>query len=300
MSLTNKLEYIANEARENFSDRMWWRHRIGNRIISPVHLNVHPRRTGSTYVLDEDWDILVVLDGCRADLLEEVVDTNRFDSYRRILSPGSKTPEWAQQNFAGQNCGDIVYITSNGQVSKALDPTFHAMIEVWKETDGVPRPEDITEAAVAASQDYPDKRLVIHYLQPHRPFITSDERFSEGFTDNPWQALGNGTVNQETVWELYRENLRVVFDEAYELAEMLPGRAVLTSDHGNLMGERTWPIPIRLYGHPGGVRHLRLVEVPWGVIESEKRPEIRDGGIRSVGATDTNQVEKHLSELGYL
>jgi hypothetical protein len=300
MSVLDGLSYALTELRENWSDGMWWRHRIGNRVIGPLHLGLYPGRNGSTYVSDADWDVLIVLDGCRADLFEAVVDTDRFDAYRRVASPGSKTPEWARENFAADDHGDTVYVASNGQVSKALGPTFHEMREVWRDTDGVPRPEDITAAARAAHEDHPDKRLVVHYLQPHRPFIVADDRFSEGYTDNPWQALAAGEVEFESVWDLYRENLAVVVDDAFELAAELPGRVVVTSDHGNLLGERTWPLPIRLFGHPGGVRHPALVTVPWAVIEADERPDVTSDGVGALDDADVDAVEDHLSDLGYL
>lgn len=300
MSLTETLSYAVDELRENWNDPMWWRHRIGNRVNGSFQANVYPGRKGSTYVSEADWDVLIVLDGCRADLFEEIVDTGRFDSYRRVKSPGSKTPEWAQQNFGDEKFGDTVYIASNGQVSKAIDPAFHQMIEVWQSTDGVPYPEDISEAARAASRDYPNKRIIAHYLQPHRPFIVSEDRFSEGFTDNPWQALAIGDVDRETVWDLYRKNLEAVITDAFDLAATLPGRVVITSDHGNLLGERTYPVPIGLYGHPGGVRHPGLVDVPWGVIEDTERPEIVDDGIGAVETFDRDAVHDHLADLGYV
>lgn len=299
MSLIETFPYAASELRENWNDSMWWRHRIGNRINGSFQVNVYPGRDGSAYVSEADWDILIVLDGCRADLLEEVVDISLFDSYRRVQSPGSKTPEWAQQNFGDGEFGDVVYIASNGQVSNAIDPTFHRMIEVWQSTDGVPYPEDISEAARAAGRDYPDKRIIAHYLQPHRPFIVSKDRFSEGFTDNPWQALAVGETDYETIWDLYRRNLEAVLEDVFDIAEALPGRVVITSDHGNLLGERTYPIPIRLYGHPGGVRHPALVDVPWGVIESDERPTIRSGEIGEV-EQEGEAVREHLADLGYL
>jgi len=299
MTFADKLSYVVEELRKNWSDRMWWRHRIGNRVNGAFNLNVHPGRGGSTYVSDAEWDLLIVLDGCRADLFEEVVDTDRFDSYRRVKSPGSKTPEWAVQNFGDGTHADTVYIASNGQVSNALDPTFHRMIEVWQTTEDVPYPEDITRAAKAAHRDYPDKRIIAHYLQPHRPFIVSEDRFSEGFTDNPWQALAVGDVDRDTVWDLYRRNLEVVVDDAFELAESIPGRVVVTSDHGNLVGERTWPVPIKMYGHPGGIRHPGLIDVPWGVIESDERPTITASDVGEIDA-DEDGVQEHLADLGYL
>lgn len=299
MSLIDTVRYASDELRENWRDRMWWRHRIGARVIGPFHTNVYPTRRGSTYVLDGDWDVLIVLDACRADLFEEVVDTDRFDAYRRIKSPGSRTPEWSRENFRGHELGDVVYVASNGFATTVLGDTFHEIVKVWEGVDGVPTPSDMTEAARTAHEEYLNKRLIVHYLQPHRPFLHSDIGFDETIADNPWRALGNGRIDRDIVWELYRENLERVFQRAFELADELPGRAVITSDHGNLVGERTYPIPIRLYGHPEGVRHPGLVEVPWAVLEDESRPRIVDDGLGSVSEADET-IRAHLEDLGYV
>jgi hypothetical protein len=298
---TDTLKHVYTELKDNYDDRMWWRHRIGARVIGPFHTTVYPKRTGSTYVMHEDWDVLIVLDACRADLFEAVVDTDRFDAYRRVRSPGSRTPEWARQNFAGGAYGDTVYVSSNGWVSTVLDDTFHHLREVWKETDGPCLPGDITSAAREVHDEHPDKRIVVHYLQPHRPFITSEIGFDDSFTDNPWRALGNGEIDRETIWGLYEENLEAVFEEAFELAQELPGRAVMTADHGNLLGERTYPIPIRLFGHPEGVRHPGLVDVPWAVLNSRDRPEIVDEGVSAAPKDGSDEsVTDHLRALGYV
>lgn len=299
--MIDKLQHGFEELSQNYDDPMWWRHRIGNRIIGPIHTNVYPRREGSTYLKDEDWDNLIVLDGCRADLFEEVVDTEQFDSYSRITSSGSKTPEWAQQNFGDEEHGDIVYISSNGWISNVLDGQFHKLIEVWRETDGVPYPEDITRAALDAHEKYPDKRLVVHYLQPHRPFITSDIGFQEGFTDNPWKALARDEVTREQIWNAYQENLEVVMDDALQMMEVLPGRNVMTADHGNLLGEDAGWIPFTLYGHPGGVRAPGLIDVPWAIQESDQRPTIHEGDTHHSESDEMEEeIQSHLEDLGYL
>lgn len=44
------------------------------------------------------------------------------------------------------------------------------------------------------------------------------------------------------------------------------GTTVVTSDHGNHLGEFATPFPIRLYGHPEGIRTPELIRVPWLVV----------------------------------
>lgn len=57
--------------------------------------------------------------------------------------------------------------------------------------------------------------------------------------------------------KIYEENLRLALEEVSKLKERLPGTMVVTSDHGDLLGEN------RLYGHPTWSNHPILREVPW-------------------------------------
>lgn len=40
-------------------------------------------------------------------------------------------------------------------------------------------PDPVVEAAIAAHEAYPSKRLVAHFMQPHRPFV-GEERLHFG------------------------------------------------------------------------------------------------------------------------
>jgi len=71
-----------------------------------------------------------------------------------------------------------VYVTANPQFHKIreeLDCEFHAVIDCWWEDwdDAVQtvRPETTTSAALKAAAEYPEKRLFVHFNQPHVPFI---------------------------------------------------------------------------------------------------------------------------------
>lgn len=258
--------------------------------------------------MDEKWNTLIVLDGCREDLFREVVDTSRFDSYETRTSAGSATNEWTKKNFAGQALTDTVYVTGNPVVSRQVQTAFHAFIEVWRdgfdENYGTVPPEPVTKAAIEAREEFPDKRLIVHYMQPHYPFIGYPElRYTTfGGTDeikvesaktgasDVWEALGKGLVDKETVGEAYAKNLEIVMKSADGLIEAEGGKSVVTADHGNLLGERVSPLRVRLYGHPPYIHHPALREVPWAVTgESDNIEE------RQVDA----DVDDQLHSLGY-
>lgn len=312
-----KLKYVVREIADNYDDRRWWRHRVNHRVNGPIQ-SLYPGYDDSVDVMDEDWDNFVVLDACRADLFEEVVDTTRFDSYETRESHGSATPEWLQRNFTGEY-GDTVYVSANPQVTKHANGQFHRLIQVWKDEfsddNRKVMPDPVTDAAIEAANEYPDKRLIVHYMQPHVPFVTTDELYYGGmytpekviegnpdFTEyrnarNVWEALELGLVDLDTVWKYYRENLEVAMESVWRLLDAIDGRTVVTSDHGNLVGERGWPVPLKTYGHPTGIRMKNLISVPWAVSDGKRR-EVASGDIERK-AVDEDEIADRLRDLGY-
>lgn len=298
--------YPFREVYNNYNDSMWWRDRITQRVLRPIHA----RQYDSEFqVMKEGWNTLIILDGCREDLFREVVDISEFDSYEIRTSAGSATNEWVERNFDGQALTDTVYVTGNPVVSREVQTAFHAFIEVWR--DGFDRelgtvpPDQVTEAAIEAQQEYPDKRLIVHYLQPHYPFIgypelqystfeatgeMAVESANKGASD-VWDALGEGLVGYDTVWEAYTENLNVVMKDINKLLESTQGKSVVTADHGNLLGERVSPLGIRLYGHPPYIYHPDLRHVPWAVTGEDS-----DKSEQQVNP----DVEEKLRSLGYV
>lgn len=286
------LSYLIDELRDNITDSFWVRHRIANHIVGRANL-IHPGRDGVD-LTERQWDNLIILDGCRYDIFDEVMDGHQ--DYRSVNSLGSKTPEWAIQNFGGGTFPDVVYLSSNPWVQRVLGNPFHKLIDVWEEVDGTVSPAEMYERALEAHETYPDKRLVVHFLQPHRPFLNSEN----GLDDNsPWRAVADGSLPYGIVWREYRENLELVIPYALELIDELDGWSILTSDHGNMMGERAPTIPIRIYGHPGWVRAAELVEVPYMEFTDGPRRRTTSGEVGPVAEHDRDVVAQRLQDLGY-
>lgn len=71
--------------------------------------------------------------------------------------------------------------------------------------------------------------------------------------------------------QAYMENLKLVLPYVANLVEQLSGVIVVSSDHGERLGENGF------YGHTGGSTNTVLIEVPWLVIEKkEKRKDIEE------------------------
>lgn len=283
-------------------DPHWYRQRVVHRLLRPVHRHLPD---GGIDFMDQDWDNLLILDGCRADLFRETVDPSPFDAYDDRTSVGSATPEWARKTFRGREFPDTVYVSGNPQISRYGNDSFHRLYELWDtdftEDHRTILPEAITATTLDAHEKHPNKRLVAHFMQPHHPFIaTPDSPLNPTHNPDapdPWIALSRGEVERDTVWTEYSRNLNLVMNHVVRLLDELNGKTVVTSDHGNLLGERLLPIPIRMYGHPREVRHRDLQRIPWAVADGPRR-DIHTETI-SVNEADSQKIEERLESLGY-
>jgi len=313
-----KLQYVAQEVANNYDDSDWWRQRFQHRVIGPVTKNLAEE---GIMVMDEDWDNMLVLDACRADTFESIVDIDQFDIYERKTSSASATPEWMQANFKNREFGNTVYVSGNPWVSKIAPHSFHDIKNIWlndydiqkNQLDNVATlaelgisfeetvsAQRVNQSARKTAAEYPDKKLIVHYLQPHAPYIGNHDGTTKSNIPSchPGKHLRRGEVSYDKIVELYQENLEYVWHHARELAEELDGKTIITSDHGEMFGERIFPIlPFRGYDHPIGIHTTELLTVPWAVYDGERR-KITDEGTSSV-TVNTDIADEQLRHLGY-
>lgn len=270
------------------------------------------RRFTADAVFEADWDLLVVLDACRADLWSEVVaseDELPIGSTR--ISPGGTSTEWLTAVFGGRGrseLSNVGYVTANPYSDTHVKRENVGLLdEVWRygwdDDDGTVPPRPVTDAAVRAGRRHDLDRLVVHYMQPHFPSLSRDSEVGttlEAFGDESlgvWNDLRFGRRSVESVWEAYRENLRIVLEDVRLLLSNVDApEAVVTSDHGNAFGERG------IYGHAAGIALRPLREVPWvettatdrGTHEPADPPMECDRR-----AMDESGVEERLRDLGY-
>jgi hypothetical protein len=322
----NTIKYTYNEVKENGKSWRWWRGRYRDRIFSKLLILTENK---GVYVVDEDWDNLIILDACRYDIFKEL-NTIEGKLESRI-SRGSCTMDFLVENFKNYSkyseLNNIVYVTSNPYVNKYLSGRFHKIYPTWKygwsdKLNTVP-PENVVKDALKACRKHPDKRLIVHFMQPHYPFLdvkffvkTNKAAFNEDkFKDTdvineneypqfglveivnpynskreqiigttPWILLEAGALDRNEVFAAYKNNLKMVLPFVKRLVDILPGKTVVSSDHGNLIAERVHCIlyPFREFGHPCGLYNIKqIVEVPWLIIEKEKleQKEVSDKGI---------------------
>jgi hypothetical protein len=148
------------------------------------------------------------------------------------------------------------------------------------------------EHAIDALIKYPDKRHIIHFLQPHYPYIGCTyedivknakkkmrKRLKEGesvyFGDIKYKRslFSYYTVKPFALMETrfhikaYIKNLIIALPIVEKLINRLPGTTVVSSDHGEALGEKLYPLlPIKFYGHEMNIRIPSLIDLPWLVI----------------------------------
>jgi hypothetical protein len=144
--------------------------------------------------VDAEWDYCLVLDACRYDVFEEVYDDYLDGHLEKRRANGSSTTEWAAKTLVGDL--DMAYFSANPFINSLDRPVSDLkwgasctydwqasdhvaeVVDVWKhgwdEDRGTVPPDALTEAVLErrdlASQH---DRTVVHYIQPHVPFLTN-------------------------------------------------------------------------------------------------------------------------------
>ena len=198
-----------------------------------------------TDIFEEDWDDLVLLDACRYDLFAETVDLD--SSLESRISRGATSREFIRGNFTGAELHETVYVTENGWYFKLRDEIgaeLHAEKRV--EHDGL-YPTPITDAALEPAVQYPNKRLLVHYMHPHYPYLgeTATGDF-DGFDLQTDGLIGDiqrreVSIPDEVMRQAYVETLDAVLNEVAKLLEVFEGKTVVSADHGELLRGQVLP-----------------------------------------------------------
>lgn len=262
-----------------------------------------------TPVWERKWDVLLVLDACRVDMLRDVAEEYTFiggpDEVGTHWSVASKSNDWLRRTFSGEHgdaIGETAYVTGNPFTAKVQFEVEPAVLdEVWRygwdeDLSTIPaRP--ITDRAISTWRAEDVSRMIVHYMQPHGPFVHrpelgsygDPEDFGEGFGDL-WARAGD-EISTEAIWEAYRDNLRYVLSEVELLLDNLAtDGVVITADHGNAIGE------FGVYGHPREMLLPSIRRVPWVRTSGRDTNEYRPTTERDSSSTG---VEDRLRHLGY-
>lgn len=305
---------------------------LKNKIIKKLYyqyvattMSVFSRWPIGTNVFELDWDVLLILDTCRIDALQELSDEYGFlNSVGSITSVGSSSSEWISCTFTDEYedlINKTVYVSANAYAERVLVErefpdsnrglswsnwnTIRAdeLLELdqpWKYAPnphhGHIRPNHITDRAIANHRKHKPERMIVHYSQPHPPYTANadnEDRELYEYEKDPWSYLKSGG-DEENVWNAYLDNLRMVLDQVEIIIDNIDAEKVaISADHGEAFGE--WGI----YWHPMGVLHPKLRKVPWVETTAhdsgEYEPKLDPDEMK-----DHKRVNEHLEDLGYI
>lgn len=222
--------------------------------------------------------------------------------------------EFMEQSFLGETFHDTVYITSNPFAIRLPKDTFFEtlyLIDEWNADIGTIYPEDVIAAAEDIHEEHPDKRLILHFMQPHCPYLGPKatelrERVdlvgyrNEGDGLPIWGAVKEGKVTVDEVRTAYSESLDIVLNGVEKFLVQFDGKTVITADHGEMLGESIITITSRVWGHSEGFSTSTLRVVPWLVVDADERREICSSEpVEFDECLDTDEIAEQLEALGY-
>lgn len=295
--------------------------------LARIHTEVHcSRLTAQEQNIDdlrsEDEWMLIVLDACRFDYFDDLFDQYFEGKSEPVCSVAHDTFEFGRLCWPEQY-DDVSYISGTPVINSGdvefgdeglnalydgYTPSDHLdIVDIWKEgwnpDLGVCPPEPVTDAALADSAD----KKVVHYAQPHTPYIGEEQElgYTSGRHGRPtggrptdeliWNRVREGEITQERLHELYESNLNRVLSEVCRLVMGTEtDRIIITSDHGEALGE------YRMLAHPRK-EHPHIRTVPWAEV-SGVSPEAELGDVNAYesGQGGERDLDEYLKDLGYL
>jgi hypothetical protein len=276
---------------------------------------------------EQDSWLLIVLDACRYPEFSEVAPTVFEGNLKKMTTEGHDTFEYVRSCWP-ESYPDVTYLSgatpvnsgtlefdyeSSAELYDGYVPKDHIgnIVDVWQskwdERLGVVPPWYITPVA---EEYFEEDQLVIHYFQPHAPYVgveqelghQNDESACPGKgepIDVPiWSRIERGELTQSRLAELYRSNLEAVLYETAKIVKQAPhDNVVIMGDHGEALGEY-WT-----YAHPRK-DHPYILTAPWMEVTGTKdgwRSQLNVPDVApSTSPTEDSSVESRLQELGYI
>ena len=256
------------------------------------------------HVLDQPWDILIILDACRYDIFKDEYGTFLKGKLTKYHSIGTNTAEWYNKSFP-DFYEDIIIISGNpfcngkGVTQRGFNGInhFYKVIDAWDhgydKTLDVIHPEAVNKNFFKYQTLYPEKRFIIHYIQPHSPYVSVPKKYKpkKVIKNNLKQRLRRVLYNNilkkmrlpntmawfisdlfhmnsyiaqlyidkgwQGIQDAYIDNLRFVLPYVKKITDICSDKKIIvSSDHGERLGE------LNMFGH-GGKRDKAVIEVPW-------------------------------------
>ena len=245
-----------------------------------------------------DWDVLVILDACRADSFQALVP-----EAESVESESIGTIQWIRDHhdiFVQRNA---IYFTAMIPV-KGWNLRHAHPLEVvpvcdwcWGKHTAAALPALHPEAMNGAVLTYlkthrlHKRPVIVHYGQPHVPLIGAPH--IAAFPNKAYTGLKLGAASMCWVWKqavegviewaelraAYEANVALVWRSVQNLLRHMKGTAVITADHGTVFDEHG----PRARGHGHSARYPEQQIVPWHVMQCGQNPVTKAEQLEALG-----------------
>lgn len=316
--------------------RAFWE-RVGQDAALEAYRRAHridSQRTRIHEFISNDEFALIVLDACRYDVFKRLYSQFITGDLQRVWASGRWTAEYAARTWTEYY--DLTYINSmpvnsdfyfelrggSHRPSEHIETLVHVWEDGWDPERGTVPAETMTDTALGYASQMDDTRLVVHYAQPHAPYIGATEILpwstdSVSDSDNEgglrhlltediarpnqriYDRIQNGDLPVHELHQAYVDNLEYVLNQVVRLVQRLNCPVVITGDHGEHLGED------ERFLHEEDSWLIR--QVPWLVVspsevgryEIEEEYHDRDAHLDGLDRS-VDEIRDRLASLGYV
>jgi hypothetical protein len=128
------------------------------------------------------WDYLIILDACRYDYFASLHNFFLSGRLERVWSCSSNTYEFCTKCLSHNKDHNIVYISANPYINSYrciggccaklyVSRIVDAWLRAWSPSLGTVPPDRLTHLSIDIIKNQKNKKIVIHYIQPHAPYL---------------------------------------------------------------------------------------------------------------------------------
>lgn len=312
----------VNYATSEFVDKL----QNGKLELARRQRSIDLQRSHIDDFIDNDEFVLIVLDACRFDSFKRIHDSVLKGDLQKVWASGRWTADYTRRTWT--DTYELTYLTTIPVISDfyfeniGMDyrPSNHIEKLVplwdsdWDPSLGTVPPEDVTDSALTHASQPEPTRLVVHYSQPHAPYIGETQilpwdgeledmrELLKKDIDRPTQRIYDrietGDITKARLKQAYIDNLRCVLGEVVRLVRRVDCPVVITGDHGEHLGEN------------GKFLHeeesVLIRQVPWFVVDGSEIGqtdiESRYAGRETNSTTHSQpseEIKDRLANLGY-
>ena len=276
-----------------------------------------------------DWQALLILDACRADyFIDCYPDPEAIglpippkSEIKTVLSQGRDTLSWMLKAFPVVAKKHPAVYTANPQTTVQINARYPTtpVINIWEKawcrltSKNIPSVHPWAVTGYVLGSDWYmmcARKIVVVYIQPHFPAIghtplamgqwqTTSNDYSRACRHElvrPEKAYKRGTITLKSLRRAYADNVREVMRAALHLACHIKGKVVITSDHGESLGEIDEKLNAPMFGHSDRWTRMDHVlrPVPWLEVDCSVLDEANVNGTRD------EITKQRLKDLGYM